>query len=133
MDWTGAVTNNILDNRLILAIRQGAGALPADLERLHGYVRMIDTLLAEKSRELETTLEAVDLAAAEIETLHRLGMAVAERAIGIRAESLAAVREKLAIWRALAPGVEDADLASPRNRLILSVEADLERLARANY
>ena len=55
---------------------------------------------------------------------------MAERAIAVRAESLAEVRAKLAIWRALAPGAEDGDLRTPRNRLILSVEADLERLSR---
>lgn len=121
--------NDVLDNRLILAIRQGAGALPADLGRLHGYLRLIESLLAEKAGELEASLEAADAAAAEIETLQRLEATVAERAIAVRAEDLAAVREKLAIWRALSPGIEDADLGSPRNRLVLSVEADLERLA----
>ena len=38
------------------------------------------------------------------------------------------MRAKLAIWRALAAGGEDGDLRSPQSRLILSVEADLERL-----
>ena len=54
---------------------------------------------------------------------------MAERAIAMRADSLEAVRGKLAIWRALGAGADDSDEQSPRNRLILSVEADLERLS----
>ncbi len=117
-----------LDNHLVRAIRQGGGVLPADLDRLRGYLRLIGSLLAEKASELEAGLEAADASAAEIETLQRLENAVAERAIGIRAADLRTVRDKLAIWRALSAGSEDGDMASPRNRLVLSVEADLERL-----
>ncbi len=57
-----------------------------------------------------------------------LEIAVAERAIGIRGETLEMVRGKLAIWRALGPGSDDEDMGSPRNRLILSVEADIDAL-----
>lgn len=117
-----------LDNHLVQAIRQGGGVLPADLDLLRGYLRLIGSLLAEKASELETSLEAADASAAEIETLQGLETAVAERAISIRAADLRAIREKLAIWRALSAGAEDGDMASPRNRLVLSVEADLERL-----
>ena len=46
----------------------------------------------------------------------------------LSADSLETVRGKLALWRALAPGTEDESMASPRNRLVLSVETDIERL-----
>ena len=52
-------------------------------------------------------------------------------AIAVPADGLDGVRTKLAIWRALAAGAEDGDMRTPRNRLILSVEADLERLSRS--
>lgn len=120
-----------LDYRLVRALRQGTDALPDDIAQLRCYMRMIGTLLAEKAAELEPSWEQACAAAAEIETLQNLEAAVAERAIAIRAESLETVRGKLAIWRALGPGSEDDDMRSPRNRLILSVEADLERLSLA--
>jgi hypothetical protein len=120
-----------LDNRLVRALREGADALPGDLGRLRGYLGLIETLMAEKAAELEPTWEQACASASEILTLQRLEATVAERAIAVRAEGLAEVRAKLAIWRALAPGAEDGDLGTPRNRLILSVEADLERLSRA--
>jgi hypothetical protein len=120
-----------LDYRLVRALRQGSGALPDDVAQLRGYMRMIGTLLAEKAAELEPSWEQACATAAEIETLQNLEAAVAERAIAIRAESLETVRGKLAIWRALGPASDDDDMRSPRNRLILSVEADLERLSLA--
>jgi hypothetical protein len=120
-----------LDYRLVRALRQGTDALPDDVAELRGYMRMIGTLLAEKAAELEPSWEQACAAAAEIETLQNLEAAVAERAIAIRAESLETVRGKLAIWRALGPASDDDDMRSPRNRLILSVEADLERLSLA--
>lgn len=122
-------TNGTLDYRLVHAMRQGVDALPADLERLRSYIRLIDTLLVEKAGEMEASLEAADEAASEIETLLNLEAAVTERAIGILARDLPAVLDKLAIWRTLSPGDAETGLSSPRNRLVLSVEADLERLA----
>ena len=122
-------TGSRLDYRLVRALRQGTDALPDDIAELRGYMRMIGTLLAEKAAELEPSWEQACAAAAEIETLQDLETSVAERAIAIRAESLATVRGKLAIWRALGPASDDDDMRSPRNRLILSVEADLERLS----
>jgi hypothetical protein len=122
-------TGSKLDYRLVRAIRQGTDALPDDVGQLRGYMRMIGTLLAEKAAELEPSWEQACAAAAEIETLQNLEVAVAERAVAIRAESLETVRGKLAIWRALGPASDDDDMRSPRNRLILSVEADLERLS----
>ncbi len=106
-----------LDYRLVHAIRGGAEALPNDITCLRGYLRMIEALLAEKAAELEPSWEQVCAVAAEIETLQSLEVAVAERAIAIRADSLETVRGKLAIWRALAPGAEDENMTSPRNRL----------------
>ena len=93
---------------------------------------MIGVLLAEKAAELEPSWEEACAAASEIDALQTLELNVAERAIGIRAETLADVRGKLAIWRALGPGTEDLDMTSPRNRMILSIDADLERLVHAS-
>ena len=121
-------TGSRLDYRLVRALRQGTDALPDDVAELRGYMRMIGMLLAEKAAELEPSWEQACAAAAEIETLQNLEVAVAERAVTIRAESLETVRGKLAIWRALGPASDD-EMRSPRNRLILSVEADLERLS----
>jgi hypothetical protein len=117
-----------LDYHLLRAMREGAEALPADITSLRGYLRLIEALLAEKAAELEPSWEQACAAAAEIETLQRLELAVAERAIKLPAGTLELVRGKLAIWRALGPGCDDSDPRSPRNRLILSVEQDLERM-----
>jgi len=122
------VTEQYLDINLLRAMREGTSALPADLGKLRGYLRMIGALLEEKARELEPSWEQACAAATEIATLQDLEMSVAERAISVRAESLEQVRAKLAIWRALASGGEDGDLRSPPSRLVLSIEADLERL-----
>jgi hypothetical protein len=117
-----------LDTRLVRAIRGGADALPNDITCLRGYLRMITSLLAEKAAELEPSWEQACAIADEIETLQSLEVAVAERAISIEADTLEAVLGKLAIWRSLSPGTEDEDLGSHRNRLILSVEADVDRM-----
>jgi hypothetical protein len=123
--------DNVMDFRLTRAVAGGCGTLPEDLDALADYLEMIGVLLAEKAAELEPSWEQACAAAVEIATLQDLEAAVAERAIAVRAQNLADLRAKLAIWRGLAPGAEDGDLAAPRNRLILSVEADLVRLARA--
>ena len=94
-------------------------------------MRMIEGLLEEKACELEPSWEAACAIANEIETLHALEAAVAERVIAMCADSIDAVRGKLSIWRTLGAGSDDSDERSPRNRLILSVDADLERMARA--
>lgn len=107
----------------------GASALPDDLDRLRGYMRMIGALLEEKAQEIEPSWGLACLAAREIETLQGLGTAVVERATAVRARSLDEVRAKLAIWRAYAASNDEADLRSPQSRLVLSVDADLERLA----
>lgn len=122
--------NGKLDNRLVRALREGAAVLPEDLTLLNGYLTMIDRLLAEKAVELEPSWSKACASAAEIDTLQALEATVAERAIAVAAADLGAVRAKLAIWRALADGAPDDDPSTPRNRLILSVEADLERLSR---
>jgi hypothetical protein len=117
-----------LDYQLVRAMHEGADALPGDIPALRGYLRMIEALLREKASELEPSWEQACAVAAEIETLQSLEIAVAERAIAMPADCLETVRGKLAIWRALAPGCEDGDMRSPRNRLIVSVEKDLDRL-----
>ena len=121
-----------LDNRLVRALHEGAEALPGDLAELRAYLRLIEALLTEKAAELEPSWQQACAAAAEITTLQTLEITVAERAIAVRAKTLAEVRAKLAIWRALGPGAQDGDMRTPRNRLILSIEADLERLSRAD-
>jgi hypothetical protein len=109
------------------ALRCGA-PLADDLGALGDYLAMLGVLLAEKAAEHEPSWEAACAAAAEIETLQAFESAVAERAIALRAGSIAEVRAKLAIWRALTPGAEEVDPDSARDRLILSVEADLAAL-----
>lgn len=118
-----------LDDRLVRALREGSQALPGDIRALSGYLRMIGTLLEEKATELEPSWDQACALAAEIETLQALELAVAERAIAVPGESIEAIRGKLAIWQALGPDADDSP-QSPRNRLILSVDADLERLSR---
>lgn len=117
------------DTHLVRAIREGTSALPGDLARLRGYLGMIGALLEEKARELEPNWEQACAIEAEIATLQALEASVAERAIGVRAGSVDEVRAKLAIWRALVAGGELCELRSASSRLILSVEADLERLS----
>jgi hypothetical protein len=117
-----------LDYRLLKAIRGGAEALPDDIGCLRGYLRTIETLLADKAGELEPSWDQACAVAAEIETLQALETTVAERAIAIRAETLETVRGKLAIWRVLSPGTEDESAESPRNRLVASVVRDIDRL-----
>lgn len=117
-----------LDVQLVRALKEGAGVLPADLERLRGYMSMIGGLLEEKANELEPSWNAACAAAAEIQTLQDLEASVAERAIETAADTLRAVRTKLAIWKVLSLGSEE-DPSAPRNRLILSIEDDLHRLA----
>jgi hypothetical protein len=124
------VTGTRLDDRLVRALREGAGALPEDLTLLRAYLRLIEGLLAEKAVEIEPSWIQSCAAAAEVETLQRLEEAVVERAIAVRAADVDAVRVKLEIWRALAAGEPEGDLSAPRDRLILSIEADLARLCR---
>ena len=118
-----------IDYRLVRALREGSQALPGDIRALRGYVAMIGTLLEEKATELEPSWEQACAVAAEVETLQALELAVAERAIALAADSLEAVRSKLAIWEALGPDA-DEQAESARNRLVRSVMADLERLGR---
>jgi hypothetical protein len=120
-----------LDNGLVRALRGGHAALPECPRRLAGYLRTIERLLAEKAREHEPNWDEACAAAKEIETLQALATAVAERVIALRGQDLPAVLAKLALWRDLAPaGEDDACARDLRDRLILSVEADLVRLDR---
>lgn len=117
-----------LDVQLVRALREGAAALPGDLERLRSYMLLINALLEEKANDLEPNWEACCEAAAEVETLQALERDVAERAIATKADTLSGVRAKIAIWKVLSIEA-DEDMDEPRNRLILSVEDDLGRLS----
>ena len=123
------MTQAKLDYLLVRALREGPQALPGDMRALAGYLAMIDTLLEEKATEIEPNWEQACAVAAEIETLQRLELAVAERAIALHGDSIEAVRVKLAIWKAL--GTDEGDAATTRDRLIHSVDEDLQRLGSA--
>ena len=97
-----------IDYLLVRALREGSQALPGDIRALRGYLAMIGTLLEEKATELEPSWEQACAVAAEIETLQALELAVAERAIALPADSIEAVRGKLAIWQALGPEADEA-------------------------
>ena len=86
------MTERHLDINLLRAMREGTSALPPDLGKLRGYLRLIGSLLEEKAAELEPSWEQACAAAAEIATLQDLEASVAERAIGVRAESIEQVR-----------------------------------------
>lgn len=122
--------HSALDYHLVRAIREGGAALPADFGKLLGYLRMIERLLHEKASEVESTWEEACESAAQIETLLALEVTVAERAIALRAETLAAVRSKIAICNALGPGCDEEDTTTPRNRMIRSLDADIRDLGR---
>jgi hypothetical protein len=117
-----------LDNGLLAALRRGPRELPAELGGLRDCLRSIGALLAEKAEELEASWQEAEDAAAEIATLQSLETAVAEQAIELRATTLADVRTKFAIWKALGPGPDDYEAAAPRDRLVLSIEADIVRI-----
>jgi hypothetical protein len=119
-----------LDYILVRALREGPAALPGDIRTLGECLAMIGALLEEKATELEPSWDESCAALAEIETLQALETAVAERAIALTADSIEAVRGKLAIWQALGPEADEC-AESPRTRLIRSVQADLERMCRA--
>ncbi len=119
-----------LEEGLVDALRAGAGVLPGDLGVLADCLRTIGILLAEKAMELEPSWDEALAVAAEIETLFDLETAVAERAIATPAASLAEVLAKLAIWKALSDNTGDGGPDTVRDRLVLSVAADLERLGR---
>lgn len=114
------------------ALHEGPRALPQDLDRLHDYLRLIDGLLAEKAQEHEPEWALALAAAAETETLQRLEQAVVERAIGVRPRTLWGVLAKLAIWQRLEGcGEDEAEAPGLRDRLVLSVRSDVERIARS--
>lgn len=129
------MSDTLLDDKLLRALSEGMGALPEDLAQLAGYLRLIDELLNEKADEHEDSWRQLAASAAEIETLLALQIAVVERAIATRAETLPAVLLKFAVWRAYSDGDAQDDVAepaAPRNRLVHSIEADLQRIVRGN-
>ncbi len=120
-----------LDTQLTSAIQSGPAALPADLNRLHGYLGLVVGLLAEKAQDCEPDWAGAVSAAAEIEALFRIEDAVAERAIGVPARNLWAVLTKLEIWGDLSPDGDDDPLRQRRDRLIESVRRDITHIARS--
>jgi hypothetical protein len=120
-----------LDNQLMRALHDGPGALPDDLNRLQDYLRLIDALLAEKAQEHEPEWALALAASAEVETLLRLQGAVVEKAAEVRGRTLWAVLTKLAIWQKLDPCEDEESAPSLRDRLVLSVRRDIERIARS--
>ena len=119
-----------LDDQLLRALHEGSNALPVDLDRLHGYLRLIGVLLAEKAQEHEPAWRQVLASAAEIETLQDLEALVVEKAIAVRARTLWAVISKLAIWASLDDGAADGPEVTQRDRLVDSARRDIERIAR---
>jgi hypothetical protein len=113
---------------LATALRSGAGELPSELGALGDCLHTVGLLLAEKAGELEPSWSEALAAAAEIETLLELERAVAERATTLQARSLDEVRTKIGIWKTLTAGESDAGPGLHRDRLILSIEADIDRL-----
>lgn len=119
-----------LDEGLVGALRAGPDVLPNDLSALAECLRTIAILLAEKAGELEPSWSEARAVAAEVETLLDLEAAVAARAAAIPAATIDDVRTKLAIWKALVAGSE-GEAGDPAGvGMILSIEADLDRLAR---
>jgi hypothetical protein len=124
--------DDALDHALVRALHGGPAALPECPRRLAGYLETIEHLLTEKARENAPTWDEACVAASEVETLLALERAVAERVIGLRGDTIGTVIGKLMVWRALRPaGADDTAMLSLRDRLVLSLEADLIRLARA--
>ena len=124
------------DTRLARALQEGPGVLPADATVLTGYLDMIAELLADHAAVWQESLAEAEESGSEIADLFALQDVVAERAISLRAESVGEVLEKLRIWRRLHSDeecrAEEDGRATPRDRLVLSVEADLARIARAD-
>ena len=119
-----------LDDQLLRALHEGPAALPDDLNRLLGYMRLIAMLLAEKAQEHEPEWRLVLGSAAEIETLLNLEALVVEKAIGVPARTLPSLLVKFAIWAALQPEGEDFPAIPRRDLRVESARRDLERLAR---
>ncbi|MDP5122359.1 MAG: hypothetical protein NWP84_00560 [Cyanobium sp. MAG_04] len=123
------------DTRLARALQEGPEVLPADAEALTGYLDMIAGLLADHATERHESWSSAVESEKEIADLLALEEVVAERAVSLRAETVEAVLQKLRVWRRLDSGdgaCDDEDgRATVRDRLVLSVEADLTRMARA--
>ena len=123
------------DTRLARALQEGPEVLPADAEVLTGYLDMIAGLLADHATERHESWSSAVESEKEIADLLALEEVVAERAVSLRAETVEAVLQKLRVWRRLDSGdgaCDDEDgRATVRDRLVLSVEADLTRMARA--
>ncbi len=125
-----AMQDSRVDDRLMRALREGADALPEDLNRLHEYLMLIGGLLGEKAIEHEETWELALAAAAEIETLHDLEAAVSDKVVAVPARDLREVLIKFAIWGSLEAGCEPDGETGVRGRLVRSIRCDIERMVR---
>lgn len=125
------------DTRLARALQEGPEVLPADADVLTGYLDLIAGLLADHAMEHDVSWSMAVEASSSVADLLALEEIVAERAVSLRAETLEAILGKLRIWRRLDSSEESCDeedgRAGVRDRLVLSVEADLTRLARAAF
>ena len=123
------------DTRLARALQEGPEVLPPDAQVLNGYLDMIAGLLADHATERQENWSSAVETASSIADLLALEETVGERAISLRAETVESVLQKLRIWRRFNSGdgsCDDVDgRATVRDRLVLSVEADLTRIARA--
>jgi hypothetical protein len=118
----------VIDDRLMRAMREGHEVLPDDLGLLRSYLRLIESLMAEKAMELEPTWALACAAAAEIETLQALELGVAERAVNVQAVTTAQLRLKLEIWLSVTAAMEESQGTSVAERLIASISADLAQI-----
>jgi len=125
-----AMQDSRVDDRLMRALREGADALPEDLNRLHEYLMLVGGLLGEKATEHEETWALALAAAAEIETLQKLELAVTDKVVAVPARDLCEVRIKFAIWDALVAGGGTDEDCCDRDRLIRSIRKDIDRIAR---
>lgn len=124
----GQVANRYFDTRLAKAFKEGEAALSGNLTELRGYLITIDEMLEEKARDLEETWDAACEASEELIALQALEVTVLERVISVGADTLADILTKFAIWHSLFAECEEAHSLSPFNRLLLSIERDIQRL-----
>jgi hypothetical protein len=115
-------------NRGLLGI-PNHGADAGTLDGLRRSLAVVDQMLAEKAVEHEQHRSLMLTASAEAEALLDVALAIGREAARLRATTLPAVLDKLAIWHGLTEDDgEDSDTAV-RNGIVRSAIADLERVA----
>ena len=122
------VVESTIDDGFLLVLRHGKDKLPDDLDRLLSFLGTISVLMEEKALELQPDFDLEHASGVELETLHDLQRVVAGKALGVPASSLRDVLCKLAIWTALDGSTGEESEHCIRDRLIMSVRRDLERL-----